>query len=311
MPEYNQYFYHPDHLGSSSFITDATGYVDQHIQYLPFGELFISQRNTTFDSRYKFTAKELDNETNYTYFGARYYDSDVSIWLSVDPLFKYYPSTSPFDFAGNNPLYYIDIAGKFKYPADKEAEYRSKYPTITKYLESQVRKDIMQNNTILQAYLEVSEGHFTKDKVEEMVTWDSGPFIEFSPDIGWPFNPKGQFFPETKTIQFDEAYAKNLEKILQRTDLSDDDKMLYFLPWFKTLTHEGAHYGDYDYDEKGTPKRITDCWEIGLEFEGKVWGGNPDIYIPGADDMYDHDVGRKVIEQEKNKDSGGTLPTIP
>jgi hypothetical protein len=70
MAEYNQYFYHSDHLGSASFITDATGYVDQHIQYLPFGELFISQRNSTFDSRYKFTAKELDNETNYTYFGA-------------------------------------------------------------------------------------------------------------------------------------------------------------------------------------------------------------------------------------------------
>jgi hypothetical protein len=45
----------------------------------------ISQRNWTFDSRYKFTAKELDNETNYTYFGASYYDSDVSIWLSACP----------------------------------------------------------------------------------------------------------------------------------------------------------------------------------------------------------------------------------
>jgi len=56
------------------------------INIKPFGELFVSQRNTSFDSRYKFTAKELDNETNYTYFGARYYDSDISIWLSVDPM---------------------------------------------------------------------------------------------------------------------------------------------------------------------------------------------------------------------------------
>ncbi|HRC79633.1 MAG TPA: hypothetical protein PLK25_08005 [Bacteroidales bacterium] len=32
-----------------------------------------------FDTRYKFTAKELDNETSYTYFGARYYDSDLFI----------------------------------------------------------------------------------------------------------------------------------------------------------------------------------------------------------------------------------------
>ena len=57
--------------------------VMQHLQYLPYGELFVSQRNSDeFDSRYKFTAKELDNETSYTYFGARYYDSELSVWLT-------------------------------------------------------------------------------------------------------------------------------------------------------------------------------------------------------------------------------------
>ena len=71
--------YHSDHLGSASFVTDREGAVCQHIQYLPFGELFVSQRNSEFDSRYKFTAKELDNETSYTYFGARYYDSELFI----------------------------------------------------------------------------------------------------------------------------------------------------------------------------------------------------------------------------------------
>ena len=61
-----QYFY-PDHLGSASFVTNIDGYVMQHLQYLPYGELFVSQRNSEeFDSRYKFTAKELDNETSYT-----------------------------------------------------------------------------------------------------------------------------------------------------------------------------------------------------------------------------------------------------
>jgi RHS repeat-associated protein len=112
MPEYNQYFYHSDHLGSASFVTDATGYVDQHIQYLPFGELFISQRNSTFDSRYKFTAKELDNETQYTYFGARYLDSEISIWLSVDPLADEMPSWSPYFYCAGNPVILNDPDGK-------------------------------------------------------------------------------------------------------------------------------------------------------------------------------------------------------
>jgi RHS repeat-associated protein len=54
----------------------------------------------------------LDNETNYTYFGARYYDSDVSIWLSIDPLSDKYPSLSPFAYCANNPVILVDPDGR-------------------------------------------------------------------------------------------------------------------------------------------------------------------------------------------------------
>ena len=53
----------------------------------------------------------MDNETNYTYFGARYYDSDLSSWLSVDPMAGEYPSTSPFMYCRGNPISRIDPNG--------------------------------------------------------------------------------------------------------------------------------------------------------------------------------------------------------
>lgn len=90
-----RYYYHPDHLGSSSFITNQSGNVIEHLQYLPYGENFVSQRSGRYDTPYKFSGKEKDDETSYSYFGARYYDSDLSIWLSVDPLASKYPSLSP------------------------------------------------------------------------------------------------------------------------------------------------------------------------------------------------------------------------
>ena len=34
-----KFYYHPDHLGSSSYITDASGEVYQHEEYFPLGEL--------------------------------------------------------------------------------------------------------------------------------------------------------------------------------------------------------------------------------------------------------------------------------
>jgi len=109
--EYEQYFYHSDHLGSSAWITDVDGNVNQHLQYMPFGETFVDQRKD-HDIRFKFTGKERDAETGMDYFGARYYASDISVWLSVDPLASKFPNISPFAYVNNNPVMYIDKDGR-------------------------------------------------------------------------------------------------------------------------------------------------------------------------------------------------------
>jgi RHS repeat-associated protein len=79
---------------------------------LPFGELFVEQRSTAnYYTPYKFSGKEKDEETSYSYFGARYYMSDVSVWLSVDPLKEKYPNISPYAYCNLNPIRYIDPDG--------------------------------------------------------------------------------------------------------------------------------------------------------------------------------------------------------
>ncbi len=85
------YFTHSDHLGSSSFITDASGEAVQHLPPKAFG--IVSQTSSGWESRYTFSGKEKDVETGYSLtttigIGARYYDSNVSVWLSVDSLVK-------------------------------------------------------------------------------------------------------------------------------------------------------------------------------------------------------------------------------
>jgi RHS repeat-associated protein len=80
------YWYHPDHLGSSSFLTDAAGDPYQFVLYLPFGETFAEDRAAGYATPYRFNAKELDEETGLYYYGARYYDPRVSMWWGVDPL---------------------------------------------------------------------------------------------------------------------------------------------------------------------------------------------------------------------------------
>ena len=106
-----QFYYHPDHLGSSSYITNLDGEVSQHIEYVPFGEVFIEERNNTWNTPYLFNAKELDEETGMYYYGARYYEPRLSLWMSVDKFAEKYPATSGYNYAINNPVRYIDING--------------------------------------------------------------------------------------------------------------------------------------------------------------------------------------------------------
>ena len=107
-----QFYYHPDHLGSSSYITNWDGEVMQHIEYVPYGEVFIEERNNTWNTPYLFNAKELDEETGMYYYGARYYEPRLSLWISTDPMEEKYSNISSYCFVNNNPVIFIDPDGK-------------------------------------------------------------------------------------------------------------------------------------------------------------------------------------------------------
>ena len=107
------YYYHSDHLGSASWITDHDGDPVQHLQYLPYGEPYVNIRTTGYSERFTFTGKERDEETGYGYFGARYMDHELmTMWLSVDPMADKYPSISPYAYCAWNPVKLVDPDGR-------------------------------------------------------------------------------------------------------------------------------------------------------------------------------------------------------
>ena len=106
-------YYHTDHLGSATLITDDAADVVQQIAYLPYGEDWVDVRHHGyFGSAYKFNGKEKDDETGYSYYGARYYTDRLSIWLSVDPLADKYPHLSSYAYCADNPVRYVDPDGR-------------------------------------------------------------------------------------------------------------------------------------------------------------------------------------------------------
>src|SRR6056297_1720336 len=114
----------------AAVITDASGEAIQHLeidrreirepplkpeqgreQYMAFGEVFVDQRRTGFGTPYKFNAKELDCESGYYYYSARYYDPRMARFLGVDPLAGEMPEWGSYTYTFNNPLKYIDPTG--------------------------------------------------------------------------------------------------------------------------------------------------------------------------------------------------------
>jgi RHS repeat-associated protein len=113
------YFYHPDHLGTSTFLTDINGNTYQFFLNLPFGETMAEQLGGGYyNTPYKFNCKELDAETGLYYYGARYYDPRVSIWMSVDPLAEQGPHIGPYVYCLSNPLNLTDPTGEYPKPSE-------------------------------------------------------------------------------------------------------------------------------------------------------------------------------------------------
>ncbi len=130
--ETEAYFFHPDHLGSSNYITNFVGEVSQHMEYFAFGETFIEEHKNSHNSPYKFNGKELDEESGLYYYGARYLDMRYSIWNSTDPLSGYNPifedehyidfehndgvensfNLATYSYCYQNPILYTDPNGK-------------------------------------------------------------------------------------------------------------------------------------------------------------------------------------------------------
>ena len=73
---------------------------------------------------YTFSAKEKDPETGLSYFGSRYYSSDLSIWLNVDPMSGKYPHQANYAYCSNNPIKVVDPDGEDEWEVNQSGYIR-------------------------------------------------------------------------------------------------------------------------------------------------------------------------------------------
>ena len=117
------YFIHPDHLGGTNVVTDASGEIVQLIDYYPYGS---NRLDTGTDvSQREFIGEMYDEETDLSYLNARYYSGDRGQFNSQDPVFWEVGQTqdgnailtnpqaqNSYSYAGDNPIVNKDPTGR-------------------------------------------------------------------------------------------------------------------------------------------------------------------------------------------------------
>ena len=106
------YFYHPDHLGSMSLMTDEQGQVIERIEYAPYGST--SVREGSANVPHQFTGQRLDLSTNLYFYHARYYDPQLGRFIQPDPTIQRPgdpQDLNRYTYARNNPLANVDPTG--------------------------------------------------------------------------------------------------------------------------------------------------------------------------------------------------------
>ena len=130
---YATYYYHTDHLGGTSLVTDEGGNVVQVLDYYPYGGTRVDDQPGGYDSESKYTGQKLDAESGIYYYNARYYNQEIGRFTSIDPLFLALgapeakvitnkelqelltdpQSLNGYAYSRNNPVRFIDEEGEF------------------------------------------------------------------------------------------------------------------------------------------------------------------------------------------------------
>ena len=151
------YYYLKDHLGNTRLTfhySGTTAVVDQEVEYYPFGSLFTE--NNLDKNKYLYNGKELNDEffENYDY-GARFYDAELGRWHVVDPMAEKYSFQSPYAYAANNPILFIDNMGMEPDIVDE----------IMKSINQTQGYKVVTNNETQQVTIFRTSAALSKDKV--------------------------------------------------------------------------------------------------------------------------------------------------
>ncbi|NME71271.1 RHS repeat domain-containing protein [Flammeovirga aprica] len=299
-----------NHLGNVLVtLSDGSANVLSYSDYYPFGAKIADRSWNREGYRYGFNGKENDTDLNGSQliqdYGFRVYNPVIGKFLSVDPLMKSYPRFTPYQFAGNSPIFFLDIDGREIYPSSKlNSVYKQSYVNSIKLLSqseifSKVYKQVNDSDIMFEVssfslsdpadYKAYTSGQFNGFlRVVQDITNDYF-FFETITKRGSEFNPhhikfrpemkvKGETFSQTSTVFEEIFHAGQLlfygdqksKPIFRETEAKVAKAFVYFL--------NGGYLEDPKYNpENKNPKQIKG-WKMQYAYVFSTYDGVTDYF---------------------------------
>lgn len=169
-----------NHLGSASLELDATAQVISYEEYYPYGSTSYQavRSQTEAAKRYRYTAKERDEETGLSYNRTRYYALWLGRWVSSDPI-GIEAAIDGYEYAGANPSRFRDDLGLAPEDAQttalrelyaREATLSQKVATLGADIKSHIDRSLetaRERNTLKEEYKEIANRAYDRPELHE------------------------------------------------------------------------------------------------------------------------------------------------
>jgi RHS repeat-associated protein len=210
--------------------------------------------------RYGFNGQENDKDISAggQDFGERIYDGRLGKFLSTDPYYKNFPSYSPYMFAGNSPIKYVDEKGGYKI----DGKIKSKYPLIYKYLSKNLQNEMLSSSLVAHGF-KLLNPKLTDDNLKEIFTNGSGPMLNADKAPGFFEGAAGHYEDGSRNIEINQKIFSYVEGVLKNKKSTKEQKQKALLFLKQEIIHETGHDA-----ERATGKMNKDGSPVHAE-EGK------------------------------------------
>ncbi len=110
-PGFDHEYHLTDHLGNVRVTINEEGQVVQRDDYYPFGLTFNSW-HTSPKNEYLYNGKEFEEATGWYEYESRFHDAALGRFFTIDPKAEEYHVWSPYVYAANNPIRFVDVRGE-------------------------------------------------------------------------------------------------------------------------------------------------------------------------------------------------------